>query len=214
MRSPVIQRPLAHRFHSLSTFIGSEAGKALSTNGRVAIERIASRGLALSRDVPGAWGDLLTDKAALRRITDEHAPGEFSGGEIERAHAWCAARSSAVLADSDRENKPGGLVDGADDDDDAGPRAGVDGRAIDERALLDTEDDALLLLLHQRLRGPLTKASSSREPVVHEHILVDEAQDLSPVELAVVLATASSANSITLAGDVQQRLLLDNGFYD
>jgi DNA helicase-2/ATP-dependent DNA helicase PcrA len=29
-----------------------------------------------------------------------------------------------------------------------------------------------------------------------------------------VLATASSANSITLAGDVQQRMLLDNGFSD
>ena len=208
-----IPRPLAHRFHSLSTFIGSEAGKALSTNGRVAVERIAGRGLTLSRDVAGAWGDLLTDKAALRRILDEHAPGEFSGGEIERAHAWCAARSSAVLAENDRENKQGGLVE-ADDDDEAAPRAGIDGRAVDERALLDTEDDALLLLLHQRLRGPLTKASGSREPVVHEHILVDEAQDLSPVELAVVLATASSANSITLAGDVQQRMLLDNGFSD
>ena len=87
-------------------------------------------------------------------------------------------------------------------------------RSIDERARLDTEDDALLLLLHQRLRGPLTKAGSSREPIVYEHILVDEAQDLSPVELAVVLATASSANSITLAGDTQQRMLLDNGFSD
>jgi DNA helicase-2/ATP-dependent DNA helicase PcrA len=101
-----------------------------------------------------------------------------------------------------------------DDDDDVEPRAGIDGHAIDERARLDSEDDALLLLLHQRLRGPLTKSGTSREPIVFEHILVDEAQDLSPVELAVVLATASSANSITLAGDVQQRMLLDNGFSD
>src|SRR5690606_25573716 len=52
------------------------------------------------------------------------------------------------------------------------------------------------------------------EPVVYEHILVDEAQDLSPVELAVVLGTVSRTESVTLAGDVQQRLLLDNGFTD
>jgi DNA helicase-2/ATP-dependent DNA helicase PcrA len=207
-------RPLAHRAHALTAFVASDAGKALSTNARVALERIAGRALAASRDVPSAWAELLTDKAALRKIFDEHAPGDFTPGELERAHAWCASRATLVLADLETDAKPGGLVDAPDDDDDAEPRAGIDGRAIDERAHLDVEDDALLLLLHQRLRGPLTKGASSREPVVFEHILVDEAQDLSPVELAVVLATASSANSITLAGDVQQRMLLDNGFSD
>ena len=209
-------RPLAHRAHALTAFSAGEAGKALSTNGRVAIERIAGRALADARDVPSAWADVLTDKAALRKILDEHAPGAFTPGELERAHAWCAKNSSAILAEFEAEAKPGGLVDGSDDDgdDDPSPRAGIDGRALEDRARLDTEDDALLLLLHQRLRGPLTKGGTSREPIVHEHILVDEAQDLSPVELAVVLATASSANSITLAGDVQQRMLLDNGFSD
>jgi DNA helicase-2/ATP-dependent DNA helicase PcrA len=209
------ERPLAHRCHSLVSFLASDAGKGLTTNGRVALERIADKTLAVARDVPGAWADLLTDKAALRKTLEEQAPGEFSTGELERAHAWCAAHSSAVLAELETEAKPGGLVEAAhEDDDDPEPRAGIDGRAIDERARLDTEDDALLLLLHQRLRGPLTKGGTSREPIVFEHILVDEAQDLSPVELAVVLATASSAQSITLAGDVQQRMLLDNGFTD
>jgi DNA helicase II / ATP-dependent DNA helicase PcrA len=37
---------------------------------------------------------------------------------------------------------------------------------------------------------------------------------LSPVELSVVLDTTSAAKSITLSGDVQQRLLMDNGFSD
>jgi DNA helicase-2/ATP-dependent DNA helicase PcrA len=209
-------RPLAHRCHALTSFVASDAGKALSTNARVALERIADRTLAIARDVPGAWAELTTDKTLLRKILDEHAPNEFSSGELERAHAWCRALASGVLAELETDEKPGGLVEASrdDDDDDAEPRAGIDGRAIDERARLDTEDDALLLLLHQRLRGPLTKGGTSREPIVFEHILVDEAQDLSPVELAVVLATASSANSITLAGDVQQRMLLDNGFSD
>jgi DNA helicase-2/ATP-dependent DNA helicase PcrA len=42
-------------------------------------------------------------------------------------------------------------------------------------------------------------------------VFVDEAQDLSPLELAVVLGTTRS-ESVTLAGDVAQRLMLDNGF--
>ena len=53
---------------------------------------------------------------------------------------------------------------------------------------IDHEDESLLLLLHKRLRGPLMTAKQ-REALEYEHILVDEAQDLSPVELSVVLAT-------------------------
>jgi DNA helicase-2/ATP-dependent DNA helicase PcrA len=43
---------------------------------------------------------------------------------------------------------------------------------------------------------------------------VDEAQDLAPVELAVLLGVASEDRSVTLAGDTAQRLFLDNGFSD
>ncbi len=97
-------------------------------------------------------------------------------------------------------------------DDDRGQ--GIDGASIDESAILDREDDTLLLLLHQRLRGPLLRGSKAREALVYEHVLVDEAQDYSPVELAVLLGTVSSGRSITLAGDTAQRVLLDNGFTD
>jgi DNA helicase-2/ATP-dependent DNA helicase PcrA len=76
---------------------------------------------------------------------------------------------------------------------------------------IDHEDESLLLLLHKRVRGPLMTAKQ-REVLEYEHILVDEAQDLSPVELSVVLATTSAGRSLTLAGDVAQRLHMDNGF--
>jgi DNA helicase-2/ATP-dependent DNA helicase PcrA len=46
----------------------------------------------------------------------------------------------------------------------------------------------------------------------YEHVLIDEAQDLSPVELAVVMGTVTQAQSVTLAGDVAQRLHMNNGF--
>jgi DNA helicase-2/ATP-dependent DNA helicase PcrA len=91
------------------------------------------------------------------------------------------------------------------------PPEGIDGEAEIEKAELDREDDTLLLRIVQRLRGPLTKG---REPLVYQHVLVDEAQDLSPVELAVVLSTTTPQRSVTLAGDTAQRLLMDNGFTD
>ncbi|HEY2735337.1 MAG TPA: 3'-5' exonuclease, partial [Polyangiales bacterium] len=103
---------------------------------------------------------------------------------------------------------------GEEDDDHGAPRRGVDGAEISESAKLDLEDDTLILRLSQRLRGPLTRGAANKDPLVYEHILVDEAQDLSPVELAVVLDTSSKARSITLSGDTQQRLLMDNGFSD
>ena len=37
---------------------------------------------------------------------------------------------------------------------------------------------------------------------------------MSPVELAVVLDTATEQQSVTLAGDIAQKLHLDNGFTD
>ena len=89
----------------------------------------------------------------------------------------------------------------------------IDGREMDEKATLDREDDTLLLRLSQRLRGPLLR-SKSKDALIYEHVLVDEAQDLSPVELAVVMGTVSKAESVTLAGDTAQRLYMNNGFTD
>jgi DNA helicase-2/ATP-dependent DNA helicase PcrA len=96
------------------------------------------------------------------------------------------------------------------DDDDLG---GDDDEVVisDQPTPIDHEDESLLLLLHKRLRGPLM-TPKQRDVLEYEHILVDEAQDLSPVELSVVLATTSNARSVTLAGDVAQRLHMDNGF--
>jgi DNA helicase-2/ATP-dependent DNA helicase PcrA len=223
-------KPLVQRFHAVGALAAAELGRALSTNGRVALERISARAVADARDVPSAWADLLTDREALAAGFERTAPGSFSPGELERAHAWCTLRCGEVMAELDVESGAGrgrNLVDRedeeaprrrkSDDDDhdvDLEIREGIDGREISERARLDVEDDTLLLLLHQALRGHLTRGGTTREPIIYEHILVDEAQDLSPLELSVVLDTVSKAKSVTLAGDVQQRMLMDNGFSD
>lgn len=114
-------------------------------------------------------------------------------------------RSRSVLESAEARAERG------PDDEPSGPTHGVDGVAIEDSAGLDREDDALLLRLVQRLRGPLLRGNG-KEALVYEHAFIDEAQDLSPVELAVVFGTVSKGQSITLAGDVAQRLLLNNGF--
>lgn len=228
-------RPLAHRLHGLLNLVEGDAARGLPTDVRVGIERTCKALLKTTRDVPAAWAELLSDRTALGEAVERFAPGSFSAGELDRVVAWCSARSAEIVgeiesrreelverraaSDDEGEKRPKrGKAEteelDRDDDDDDEMRRGIDGIDVTESAKLDPEDDTLLLRLHQRLRGPLTRGKLSKDPIVYEHILVDEAQDLSPIELSVVLDTTSNAKSITLSGDVQQRLHMDNGFTD
>jgi DNA helicase-2/ATP-dependent DNA helicase PcrA len=232
------ERPFAHRLHSLINRVEGEPGRSLPTDVRVGIERTCRALLKSTRDVPAAWAEILSDRSALGAGVEALAPGTFTAGELDRVVGWCSARSAEIVGEIEtkreeraeartRDEDDDGVKRrrGKDDDDDKGReedddadddemRRGIDGFDIAEDAKLDPEDDTLLLRLHQRLRGPLTRGKLSKDPIVYEHILVDEAQDLSPLELATVLDTTSNARSITLSGDVQQRLMMDNGFTD
>jgi DNA helicase-2/ATP-dependent DNA helicase PcrA len=232
-------RPLAHRLHSLLSQVEGDAARSLPTDVRVGVERACRALLKSTRDVATTWAEILSDRTALGAGVEKLAPGSFTAGELDRVVGWCSARSAEIVgevetrreqrdelrsrrddAGADEERPRRGKPEDEDKerdeepDDDDEMRRGIDGLDLAEGAKLDPEDDTLLLRLHQRLRGPLTRGKLSKDPIVYEHILVDEAQDLSPVELAVVLDTTSQAKSITLSGDVQQRLLMDNGFSD
>jgi DNA helicase-2/ATP-dependent DNA helicase PcrA len=232
-----VERPLAHRLHGLISQVEGEAARQLPTDVRVGIERTCRALLKATRDVASTWAELLSDRSALGAGVERLAPGSFTAGELDRVVGWCSARSAEIVGqieakredvaearasradDDERGEKRGKRERGnedeeREDDDDDEMRRGIDGLDIAEDAKLDVEDDTIMLRLHQRLRGPLTRGKLSKDPIVYEHILVDEAQDLSPVELSVVLDTTSAAKSITLSGDVQQRLLMDNGFSD
>lgn len=227
----------AHRLHALVARLEADGARALSSNARVSLERTTKLGIAQTRDVVQAWAELLSDRELLGSTFETHAPGEFTKGQLDRAHTYMAARVSEVLEEISakeerRADRAARFADAPDDeaprrrrkssaDDDDGDSGedrtfshGIDGREVDEGAKLDVEDDTLLLRLSQRLRGPLTRGVGNKEPILFEHILVDEAQDLSPVELAVVLGLVNRSECVTLAGDVQQRLLMDNGFSD
>lgn len=209
-------RPLSHRLHALRSFVARGGNVPLDSNARLKLEGLIERHLRVARDVVGAWADLVSDREFLGASLARHAPGVFTTSELDRACAWSAQQASELI--SELEDRAEARASARDDDeleDDGDDRRhGIDGARVDEQATLDREDDALLLRLCQRLRGPLLRGAKNKEALVYEHILVDEAQDLSPVELAVVLDTASAKKSVTLSGDVAQRLHMDNGFSD
>jgi DNA helicase II / ATP-dependent DNA helicase PcrA len=92
-----------------------------------------------------------------------------------------------------------------DDDENVRGETGIDGlRTEDDVATLDLDDLAILLRANQLVRG-------AHHPFAH--LFVDEAQDLSPTKLSMLIGHVPKA-SITLAGDTSQRLFLDNGFGD
>jgi DNA helicase-2/ATP-dependent DNA helicase PcrA len=158
---------------------------SLEPSARTALENAGRALRARTRDVTGEWAALLTDRAALRAGFAAHAPGAFSDGQLDDVHRWCVAR--------DRLRTGGKLED--------------DGEGF----AFDAEDDALLLRIYQLQRGPLpgTKGAST---LAYEHLMVDEVQDFSPLELAVLLDTTSKQRSVTLAGDTAQAIAPEHGF--
>ncbi len=195
-------RPTAHRARAVSHWLAGETARALPGGVRTTLEGIAKAAFAGARDVLTAWAEMLSDRALLERALARY-PDAPSPTELSRAHAWCADRCiAAVLAEAEltedddepvpdkrrpRHRPPRRDVDRGEDAEERMDH-GIDGHALLEPPALDREDDALLLLLCQALRGPLTRGNG-QEALVYAHVLVDEAQDLSPVDLAVVMGT-------------------------
>lgn len=151
---------------------------------RNAVETAGRLLRARTRDVVGEWAGLLTDRQALGAGFARHAPGLFSDGQLDDIHRWGVERERLRSA-------PGGVDD-------------------DEVYALDPEDDALLLRIYQLQRGPLP--GSKGVALAYEHLMVDEVQDFSPVELAVLLETTTKQRSVTLSGDTAQAIAPEHGF--
>jgi DNA helicase-2/ATP-dependent DNA helicase PcrA len=208
-------KPLSHRAHGFQRWVERNRDR-LSASEQHSLSRAVERVLHQSTDLVSAWVDVLTERSRIVAVLAERAAAAkneqpLGERELDRALEWCRQRCTLLLGELDlhaEEQETKQRASNSEDDDDY---QAVDGRSLEEGASLDIEDDTLLLLLWLKLRGPILRAGT-KEPLVYEHVLVDEAQDLSPVELAVILQCTSRAQSITLAGDVAQRLHMDNGF--
>lgn len=77
---------------------------------------------------------------------------------------------------------------------------------------LDEEDDAILLRAWQLRAGDLRAKGGGT--VRYSHVAIDEVQDFSPMEVAVLLGCADRHQCVTLAGDTQQHILAERGSQD
>lgn len=207
------RKPLAHRVAGLERVLNENKGAALGA--RHTLERTLARAKETTQNLVSAWMEVLTDTRRIRAALAERPEWAMPERDLERALAACRTQCDRLYSEGERNEERKDRATGEDaapeDDEDQYSELAIDGGQLEEAATLDREDDSLFLLLWQRLRGPLL-SPGTKEPIVYEHILLDEAQDLSPVELRVLSDCMSAAKSVTLAGDVAQRLYMDNGF--
>ncbi len=159
--------------------IDRDNGMDLHPRTRHAAESALKRLERNTTDVISDWADFFTDRSALQGAFDLYAPSEFSGADLDVVHEWCT-------------------------DIHAGLHGGKD-----EPSVIDQEDEAILLRLHQLKRGWLR---GYRGRLQHDHLMIDEAQDFSPIEIMVLLQTVGRKQPVTLAGDTAQKIVRDSGF--
>jgi DNA helicase-2/ATP-dependent DNA helicase PcrA len=111
-----------------------------------------------------------------RARLDEVFAGVLGPMQLGLVHEWCTRRA----------------------------RLRSEGERDGEMPALDTEDVAVLLRIWQVLRGPLTDGDG--QPIRFAHVFIDEVQDGSPIELRVLIDVAGKEQSVTLAGDIAQRM--------
>ncbi|MEM1025312.1 MAG: ATP-binding domain-containing protein [Myxococcota bacterium] len=155
------------------------------------LQGVLRRVRSAADDVHATWGDLLTDKALIAETLAEEA--DVGPEEVDELVRWVSLQVEEA-PDTEEEEEGPSLEEGP-------------------RGRLDAHDDALLLRLAQLMYGGLPVAGSSKT-ITYEHVIVDEAQDLSATDIAVLRSALTKRESMTLAGDTAQKLIFDNGFED
>lgn len=223
---------LLPRIREMSKWLqGGAAARAGVTNkGKNAMLGALRRAKAAGSDVFASWSDLLTDKSLITEGVLKK-PGSATSEEIDELVKWVGmqcedqpesrggddddAGTTSKRAREEAERQVGfSRPKDAPTSEGEDYGVGIDGRQLDEDlpyGRLDEHDDALLLKLTQLKYGGLPIAGSNKA-VSYEHVIVDEAQDLSPTDIGVLRGALTKRESMTLAGDTAQKLIFDNGF--
>ena len=159
---------------------------------------------------PSTLAKTLWQEAFLRldRLTEAMgrlAPGEFTPAQLEEVRDWAFKAYSAQ-----EDHLAAKAIPREEREEEAAERGNLPAPPPPEPPWIDREDDTLLLLLYARMAGPLL--SRRRRPLRFAHLMVDEAQDLSPLDLRVLIGLAADPLSVTLAGDTDQRMIIHNAF--
>jgi DNA helicase-2/ATP-dependent DNA helicase PcrA len=155
------------------------------------VDRRPSRSRALARR--GDLQHLFGDRTRLERVA--RASGALSpwmiDATLDHTRVQFSSRAERALAHVDRERLV--TVD---------RRALDDGTATADAGTVDVEDYAVLFEL-DRLRA----AHEGRPPAAprsHDLVLLDEAQELAPLELALVGRSVAASGTLVVAGDADQ----------
>jgi len=178
--------PPAVRAERMIKWVGDGRGADLPPKIKAAAGTVLRAARESLRDVVADWLELNTAEQRIRAAIGEHAPGEWTDADIGTIVRWCAKKSDLEVEVPSEQLPP-------------------------EGAALDPEDDAIFLRLMQVKYGGVFVQNKRIE---YEHIVIDEAQDLSPIEVRVLLECATRGKSVTIAGDRAQKMIFDNGFTD
>ncbi|MGB1700381.1 MAG: 3'-5' exonuclease, partial [Nannocystaceae bacterium] len=192
--------PLIARYEKTLEWIRQQ--RQIPARVRATAEALLTSRLEEACDVVTDWIDMLGDPEALRGALERLVPGVFSAMEIGTITRWCAQKAAAL----------NNYVDYAEAAHEAKVAGESDPEVVEDRVTapaLDGEDDAIFLRLLQAKYGGIFVGRRRYEL---EHIVIDEAQDLCPLEVRVLLDCSSAGRSITVAGDKAQKMIFDNGF--
>lgn len=140
--------------------------------------------------------DLFLNKNLLERVI------ELSGGQLQKSSAEAVHRHSVdQFADSASKRYAGVDLDALET---------LDGGSLSQEFVddvaqtIDAEDFAILYEL-RRLKLGLRRGDDEG---LHQftHLVIDEAQDLAPIELAALGASLTKNGSVTIAGDSAQQI--------
>lgn len=202
------ERPLRLRCRGVRSAVDGRLDPGIGQRMDELLRRMSRRAGDVWRDL----GELLTDGDKLFDILTQATPP--SSGQTPVTRADIRELIEHVKAQLEE-------VEELPDDVDPERFQAVDGRPLDEDSpagTLDVEDDPLLLYLYRLKYGGLDH-SSGKGYVRYEHMVIDEVQDLSVIEVKLLIGCvgtedkhAGAEPSLTMAGDVAQRLIFDNGF--
>lgn len=163
-----------------------------------ALDQVAGRASRLLDE----WEELITDRELLRHC--EAGSQAMPQNAVEAALRWTRQQIQEPddLESIDRQART--PVDDADE------------QSGDPRRTFDVHDLPLLLNLWIARTGGIygSRGADTGRELVYDHVAVDEAQDLSAVETKPLLVSTGKRRSLTLAGDIVQKVIFDNGFED
>ena len=173
---------------------------------RTALPRIAAGTAAMRevragyRDSPETIRDLLLHLFGDRALMDEvvaAAGGAIAGSTVDELLAHTKVQFTATTERAMRHV-------------DAERLQALDGRPLDagtplaDAETIDVEDLAVVFALHRRMTGGDRTEHGALSQ--YQHVLLDEAQELAPIELELLGRAVAPGGAVTVAGDERQQV--------